>query len=172
MRRVRRLPNNNQHKKYEKRRLCPYCKMLIPLTRYDVHVSKACKRRPIVGAQGNIKPPQWVEMPCLECKTEIYIHIEWENPSLLCKECYAKTWIKEKCRICKAEVIINVHWVDPLLLCKRCRARRRVELRGRPSQKNGRFQRSPSKRMGSIGKSVVPNRPTVYQGGLPSLGKR
>lgn len=171
MRRFRKRFNSSRQKGTEKRRLCPYCRKLSPSSSYNLHVSQKCACRPKDDVQISTPLPQWVKIACLECKTEIYIHVDWENPSFLCRSCYTKTCVKKQCERCKADVFINVHWIDPLILCKRCREQRRITMNKRQSRKNRRRQMRPSKRMGPIGKSVMP-KTSMCQGGLPSLGKR
>ncbi len=72
---------------------CPYCYKSFETTD-KYHFKKACpvliqSRIEIVKLQklALANCNQWVNYPCVKCRNPIHIHVDWEDPQVICKEC-------------------------------------------------------------------------------------
>lgn len=64
-------------------RLCPFCRTLVDVRKYDRHTT-GCSRRP----KDTKHFPGWVVLVCEGCgRAEVVIHTQWVNPWLLCESC-------------------------------------------------------------------------------------
>lgn len=80
---------------------CTKCHAMVLERDWEEHVRSACpvrngaesRRQKVRLQQSKARKSgkSWVEAACVGCGADIHVHVDWEGPSLLCRDCAAWT---------------------------------------------------------------------------------
>jgi len=88
---------------------CPLCASEVRADRLAHHTSKRCVARPdapppqkavspkkilhnLRGMQraARTEGKKWVDFPCMECGSTMHVHVDWTDPTGVCRECHTR----------------------------------------------------------------------------------